>query len=260
MDILEKIVAKRLERIAAAKALMPEARLERTATAPCKMFSIDMPFVLISECKKASPSKGILLEDYRPLEIAFQYERGGATAISCLTEPDFFMGDEAHLRTVRAGVNIPVLRKDFIVDPYQIKEAWAMGADAILLIASILSKKQIKDFADIAHGFGLQSLLEIHGEDELDKTELAPVDAVGVNARNLRDFSTDLDAAAKLCEKLPDNVVRIAESGIDSPSSARSMCDAGYRGFLIGEHFMKSADRVSAVAGIANELRAASGI
>ena len=254
MDILEKIVARRRERIAVDKRIVPFSALHRTTTDPRILFDRSHPFKIIAECKKASPSKGVFSEEYDPVALATDYEKGGAGAISCLTEPDFFLGADAHLVAVRSAVSIPVLRKDFIVDPYQITQAWAMGADAILLIASILDTVQIIEFTDMAHDYGLQVLFEIHGEDELEKSFVAPVDAVGVNARNLKNFAIDMEAPRALRARLPQGAVAVAESGIHSEETAVAMYDAGYRAFLIGEHFMKSKDPVMAVNAIRSAL------
>lgn len=255
MDILEKIVAKRRERIAADKKEHPLSSLHRTVSDPRTMFSSARDFLIIAECKKASPSKGVFAEIYDPVQIALEYERGGAGAISCLTEPDFFLGADSHLSAVRAAVKIPVLRKDFIVDPYQVTQAWAIGADAILLIAAILDPIQIIELTDVAHDYGLQVLFEIHGEDELEKAFVAEVDAVGVNARNLKDFSIDTNMPKLLRAKLPSAACAVAESGIHAPVDAALMHDAGYRGFLIGEHFMKSPDRPAAVKSVYDALK-----
>jgi indole-3-glycerol phosphate synthase len=201
---------------------------------------------LIAECKKGSPSAGILVEKYDPVSIAQEYALGGASALSVLTEQDFFSGDDKHLTDVKKIVSLPVLRKDFLFDAYQVKEAWAIGADAILLIAAILSDSQARELGMYAKELGMEVLLEVHGNEELErglKNGLDFVNGIGINARNLGDFSIDLQKTKELCKYIPKNIVAVAESGIRSAETGFEMRKAGFRGFLVGEYFMKAKNR-----------------
>jgi indole-3-glycerol phosphate synthase len=201
---------------------------------------------LIAECKRASPSRGLLLEDYDPVRLACAYERGGAGLVSVLTEPRLFLGADAHLAAVRNRVGLPVLRKDFVVDPYQIDEAWAIGADAILLIADALGESELCDFGAQAHELGLSVLVELRELDQLGKALAAKPDAVGVNSRDLRDFSVHRDKAAAmaahLTAALPEGTLLVAESGMRTADDVAALREAGYRGFLVGEALSTAAD------------------
>ncbi len=246
MTILDKIVEKRKERLSIKKKESAENSLQRILSPPRTFFNTKETTV-IAECKKGSPSKGIFLEEYEPAYIAGQYERGGADAISVLTEPDFFFGSESHLHAVRESVSLPVLRKDFIFDPYQVVESWAMGADAILLIAAILSESQLNELVSCAGSLSLDILLEVHDEAELEVALNVPSAGIGINARNLRDFTIDLNATKRLCAGIPDGHLAVAESGLKSPQDGRAMYDAGFRGFLVGEYFITAQDREQTV-------------
>jgi len=193
------------------------------------------PPLLIAECKKASPSRGLLVPDYDPVRLASAYERGGAGLISVLTEPRHFQGSDEHLRAVRTAVGLPVLRKDFIVDPYQVLEAWAIGADAILLIAAALGSDQMLELAAAARELGLGILAEAHDPGEVEKAAAARPDAIGVNSRNLRDFSINPSRATSLIGLLPEGTLRVAESGMKVPKDAAALRAAGFDAFLVGE-------------------------
>ena len=255
MTILDKIVTKRKKRLAAAKKKVPSRSLQRTVDPPRPFFKGGNKVTLIAECKKGSPSKGIFLEEYDPVAIAGQYERGGADAISVLTEQDFFYGSDTHLISVRDTVSLPVLRKDFIFDPYQVKESWALGADAILLIAAILSERQLEKLAMQAIGLGLEILLEVHSREELERALTVPATAIGINARNLKDFTIDLNASKQLCALLPKGRIAVAESGLKSPKAGQEMYQAGFRGFLVGEYFITAKNRMLRVKNFAAKLK-----
>ena len=193
---------------------------------------------VIAECKRRSPSKGVLAERYDPVAIARQYEAGGAAAISVLTEPTFFDGALEHLTAVRAAVDLPVLRKDFIVDEYQLFEARAAGADAILLIVAGLAQDAMIALQARAHELGLAALVEVHDEEELTRAVDAGARIIGVNNRNLRTLTVDVDASYRLVSRMPSGVVAVSESGLQSREDLERLSAAGYSAFLIGERFM----------------------
>lgn len=255
MTILDEIIAKRKERLLASKKERPENSLQRIVPAPIPFFQNEKQVTLIAECKKGSPSKGIFLTEYDPVALAVEYERGGATAISCLTEPDYFFGSEQDLKDIKQAVKLPVLRKDFIFDPYQIKESWAMGADAILLIAAVLSEKQLMNLSKLAAHYNLDVLLEVHNLEEMDKALNIPVKGIGINARNLKDFTIDMEVTKELCKKIPKDRIAIAESGMKSPQAGAQMYKAGFRGFLVGEYFVTSKDISECVKDFKKKLR-----
>ena len=197
---------------------------------------------IIAECKRRSPSKGVLRESYDPAAIARAYEAAGAAAISVLTEPAFFDGALAHLTDVRAAVDLPLLRKDFIVSRYQIAEARAAGADAILLIVAALEQADLRDLLNAAHEDGLDVLVEAHDAGEIDRAIDAGARIIGVNSRNLHTLQVDTDLLHELVARIPADVVAVAESGIRDGQAIRALRRAGYRAFLVGERFMASAD------------------
>ncbi len=205
------------------------------------------PIAVIAEIKKASPSKGVLIQDFRPDWIAQAYERGGAAAISVLTDERYFQGNLAHLGQTRRAASLPILRKDFTIDEYQILEAAANGADAILLIAAALDQAQLCRFREFAGCYGMAALVEVHDEDELEAAIDSGATIIGVNNRDLRTFEVDLKVALRLAERIPDQVLKVAESGIHSSADVNRLRQAGYRGFLVGEHLMRSGDPESAL-------------
>ncbi|MCA1652457.1 MAG: indole-3-glycerol phosphate synthase TrpC, partial [Acidobacteria bacterium] len=207
----------------------------------------------IAECKRRSPSRGILREDYRPREHAAAYERAGAAAISVLTEPTFFDGELDHLRQVRAAVAIPVLRKDFIVTEYQIVEAAALGADAVLLIVAALDDTDLRRLMATAAALGLAALVEVHDADELARAADAGAQIIGVNSRNLRTLSVDRGVLDRLAPLLPPDGVAVAESGLRSAADVRLLRQSGYRAFLVGERLISQPDPGKAL----RDLRAA---
>ena len=197
---------------------------------------------IIAEFKRKSPSKPAINLDADPVTVARAYARGGASAMSILTEPDYFAGSPDDLRAVRPVVDLPLLRKDFMIDPYQFFEARAMGANLVLLIARILDRRQLAVFTELAHELGLEVLVEIHHPDELAIVGDAPIDLLGVNCRDLKHFSTDIEVLIRCAPSLPAHIPWVAESGIHSPADLKRLYQAGYRLFLIGEYLMKSPD------------------
>jgi indole-3-glycerol phosphate synthase len=202
---------------------------------------------VIAECKRRSPSKGVLAVGYEPALIARKYEEGGAAAVSVLTEPTFFDGALEHLLAVRASVALPLLRKDFIVDEYQLFEARANGADAILLIVAALAQADLVRLQARAWDLGLAALVEVHAEEELSRAVDAGARLIGVNNRNLRTLAVDVDASYRLAQKLPSEVVGISESGLQSGEDVDRLMAAGYRAFLIGERFMTDPNPAKAI-------------
>ena len=210
--------------------------------------ALKMPGIhLICEVKKASPSKGIISEDFPYVEIAKDYETGGAGAISVLTEPFYFLGSGAYLEKIREAVSLPLLRKDFIVDEYQIYETKLLGADAILLICAILKGETLRDYLETAHSLGLNALVEAHSPEEIETALSAGANIIGVNNRNLKDFSVDTGHSAALRRLVPEDVVFVAESGIHSKEQVAELKKAGVNAVLIGETFMCADNRLNLV-------------
>jgi len=202
---------------------------------------------VIAECKRRSPSRGVLRANYDPVALASSYERSGAAAISVLTEPTFFDGSLEHLRTVAEQVDVPILRKDLIIDEYQIAEARAAGADAILLIVSALSDDALRQLHQVARRLGLDVLVEIHDDAELDRALAAGAEIVGVNNRSLRTLTVDTHVSAALIERMPAAVTAVAESGFKSAEELRRLREAGYHAFLVGESLVTSPDPEAAL-------------
>ncbi|MFQ5560289.1 MAG: indole-3-glycerol phosphate synthase TrpC [Nitrospinota bacterium] len=190
---------------------------------------------IIGEVKKASPSKGVIRQDFDPVAIARIYEEGGATAISCLTEKNYFLGDLSYIDLIKNEVSLPVLRKDFIVDEYQIYEARAYGADAILLIAAVLEKQQLSEFSHMAAEAGLDSLIEVHSEEDILHALNTQAIMLGINNRDLTTFKTDINLTRKLIKHIPDTFLKISESGIRTKEDIDLLTKAGADAFLIGE-------------------------
>ncbi len=202
---------------------------------------------VIAEIKKASPSKGVLSADFDPAAIARLYEQGGAAALSVLTDEKHFQGSLSDLESARGAVGLPALRKDFTIDAYHVHQAAAHGADAILLIAAILSERQMRDFRELAERYGMAALVEIHDEEELEPTIASGARVIGVNNRNLHTFEVSLETSIRLADKIPSGVVRVAESGIHSLDDVKRLSAAGYQAFLVGEHLMRSGDPAGAI-------------
>jgi len=200
------------------------------------------PYRVIAEVKKASPSKGVIRQDFDPLPIAKEYEAGGADALSVLTEPHYFQGNIEYLTAIRRYVPMPLLRKDFIIDRYQILEALVYGADFILLIAAALSKKELKDLLHFARHLGLDALVEIHNKTELTKAIFAGADIIGINHRDLQSFEMDMTLCEKLVPLIPKGKIIVAESGICEHEQVKHLSSIGVDAFLVGEHFMRQDD------------------
>jgi len=205
------------------------------------------PYRIIAEVKKASPSKGIIREDFDPIVIAKAYEEGGADSLSILTEPHFFKGDKEYLGMVRRYVNMPLLRKDFIIDKYQLVEALVYGADYVLLIAKALSRKELKELYDYALHLGLEVLVEVHDKADLIKAMFAGANIVGINHRNLDTFEMDMKLCEKLIPLIPNGKIIVAESGINDHETLQELSKMGADAFLVGEHFMRQDDITKAL-------------
>ena len=198
---------------------------------------------IISEVKKASPSKGVIAEDFPYLDIALEYERSGADAISCLTEPDRFKGSDEYLKGIVKQVSLPVLRKDFTIDPYMIYQAKLMGASAVLLIAAILTDEQLKEYYKIADTLGLSCLFEAHDEEEVKRCLAAGARIMGVNNRNLKNFKVDINNSIRLRSLVPKDIIFVSESGIEKPADVKALKENGTDAVLIGEMLMRSNDK-----------------
>jgi len=210
----------------------------------------DNPYRIIAEVKKASPSKGVIREDFDPMVIAQAYEKGGADSLSILTEPHFFQGDKEYLGMVRRYVSIPLLRKDFIVDKYQLVEALAFGADYVLLIAMALSRKELKELYDYARHLGLDVLVEVHNKTDLVKAIFAGAEIIGINHRNLESFEMDMHLTEKLIPLVPNRKIIVAESGINDHETVVEISKMGADAFLVGEHFMRQDDITAAIKAV----------
>jgi indole-3-glycerol phosphate synthase len=246
MNILDKIIAHKKEEIAIRKMMLPENELKdsvhygRTCLSLKDNLAKENGSGIIAEFKRKSPSKGFIHQHADVVKVTRSYTTHGASGLSILTDHEFFGGNNEDLIAAREN-NIPILRKEFIVDLYQVEEAKAIGADAILLIAACLSKNAVEEFAGYARQIGLEVLLELHLESELDHICEA-VDMVGINNRNLKTFEVDIQRSVRLSRMIPAHKTRIAESGIDNAADIHIFKEAGYKGFLMGEHFMKEED------------------
>ena len=250
-DILDKIVAVKREEMAVARALHSEAALRDRAAAQSAprgfaaalraKVAAGLPAV-IAEIKKASPSKGVIREHFVPAEIAASYARHGAACLSVLTDERFFQGHADYLRQARAACALPVLRKDFMIDPYQVLEARAMGADCILLIAACQSDAQMAELEACAMGLALDVLVEVHNGDELDRALRLKTPLLGINNRNLRSFEVTLDTTLGLLPRVPADRLLVTESGISGRADVQRMRAADVQAFLVGETFMRASD------------------
>ncbi|MBA3003076.1 MAG: indole-3-glycerol phosphate synthase TrpC [Desulfurivibrio sp.] len=247
--ILDTIVARKKEEVASLKV--------RGIATPDQDIPLPRGFIraltefsgvaVIAEAKKASPSKGVIRPDFDPVAIARSYQAGGAQALSVLTDVDFFQGSLSYIPAVRAAVSLPVLRKDFIIDPLQIREARAYGADAILLIAAILETGQIQDYLALASELGMDALVEVHDEAEVEKAVTAGSRLIGVNNRDLRDFSMDLNTTFRLQKMIPLEIPLVSESGIRDHQDMEKLAEHGVRAALVGETLMRAADPAEAL-------------
>ena len=260
-DILKKIVARKHEEIAERRARVSQAQLTEGLAgvgAPrgfvnALQAKVDagLPAV-IAEIKKASPSKGVLREDFRPAEIARSYAQGGAACLSVLTDIDFFQGADRYLQQARAACSLPVIRKDFIVDPYQVVEARAIAADCILLIAACLDDVQLHGLNDLAHELGMDVLIEVHDGDELERALRTGNHLIGINNRNLRTFEVSLQTTLELLGRIPEGRLVVTESGILAPEDVRLMREHEVHAFLVGEAFMRAEDPGARLAELFN--------
>ena len=223
--------------------------------AALEMVAASGDIAVISEIKRRSPSKGDLAPGLDPVELAQQYERGGAVCLSVLTDVDFFGGSIEDLVAARAACTLPVLRKDFTVSARDVCDARIMGADCVLLIAAALDQAELESFLKLAHAIGLDALVEIHDEAELDRAVAAGADLIGVNQRDLVTFAVDTDRAVRMAPQMPTGVVRVAESGITGPADAAVLADAGYHAVLVGEHLVTSGDPEGGVAALRSARR-----
>jgi indole-3-glycerol phosphate synthase len=253
-DLLHAIVAATRRITDVRRQREPLATLERRAASGTpdgarfeRELGMDGRVNVIAECKRRSPSKGVLAADYDPVRIAASYEAGGAAAISVLTEPTFFDGALEHLAAVRVAVGLPLLRKDFIVEDYQLFEARAAGADAVLLIVAALEQRDLEGLQRRAAELGLAVLVEVHDEQELTRAIDAGARVIGVNNRNLRTLSVDVDGSYRLVARIPRSAVAVSESGLKSRAELERLSAAGYRAFLIGERFMTDPDPAGAL-------------
>ena len=258
--ILDKILQTKLKEVVADQARQPLAELKAQlgdlpttrGFAAVLRRQAGTGTAIIAEVKKGSPSKGIIRADFDPLSIAKSYQRGGAVCLSVLTDEQFFYGCLDYLGQIRAQVDLPLLRKDFIIDPYQVVQARVAGADAILLIAAALDDEKLRELVELATSLQLDILLEVHDAAELERALLLPVDLIGINNRNLKTFVTDLAITEQLAGRIPAAQVAIAESGINSRADIERLQAAGARAFLIGECLMRETDieaKLSALIG-----------
>lgn len=262
MNILETITLRTKERIAEEKKYLPPTEMRRRAEEKQKQTDVpDFEAALrapglsfICEVKKASPSKGVIVEEFPYLEIAGDYEAGGASAISCLTEPFWFRGQDRYLEEIAAQVSVPVLRKDFTCDEYMIYQARAMGAAAVLLICSVLDGKELEAYVRLAEELDLSALVEAHGPEEIEQAAEAGARIIGVNNRNLKDFTVDIGNSAKLRSLVGDDKVFVSESGIRGPEDLRVLYENGTDAVLIGEMLMRSPDRKAALRRLRRDL------
>ena len=257
MTILDRLAAYAQERVTAAKQnISIEELKERAVSLPRGDFAFEKALkkddiAFICECKKASPSKGVIAGDFPCLQIAKAYESAGADCISVLTEPKWFLGSDRYLQEIAAAVHIPCLRKDFTVDAYMLYEAKCLGAAAVLLICSILSEEQIKAYIQICDTLGLSALVEAHDEAEVKTALRCGARIIGVNNRNLKDFSVDTDNSRRLRRLIPKDVVFVSESGVKTPEDVQLLREVGADAVLIGETLMRAADKKQKL----NELR-----
>lgn len=249
MTILEQLADYARERTEQAKKKISSEEIRRQALSmPKGDFAFEKALKksgisFICECKKASPSKGVIASSFPYLQIAKDYEAAGADCISVLTEPKWFLGSDEYLKEITTTVSIPCLRKDFTVDEYMIHEAKALGASAVLLICSILSEKQIKEYIEISDVLGLSALVEAHDESEVQKALRAGARIIGVNNRNLKDFSVDTDNSRRLRELIPQNVLFVSESGVKNADDVEKLREIGADAVLVGETLMRASDK-----------------
>jgi indole-3-glycerol phosphate synthase len=251
LSILERILERKRAELAAAREMLPQTALEgRARAAPAARDFVGAirkkiaagRSAVIAEMKRASPSRGLLRKDYEPAVIAKSYQAAGAACLSVLTDHEFFQGTNEHLQAAHEACRLPVLRKDFILDPYQVFESRAVGADCILFIASCLSQREMADFESLAHGLGMAVLVEVHDGAELEAALRLKTPLLGINNRDLKTFDTRLETTLELLPRVPGDRIAITESGILTPSDVARMRSGGVKAFLVGEAFMRSPD------------------
>ena len=255
-DILQIILARKAEEVAARRAQLALAEVAARArdAGPVRGFADALQAAIaqgdpavIAEVKKASPSRGVIRPDFRPDEIAVSYEFGGAACLSVLTDVDFFQGSDAYLQQARAACTLPVLRKDFTIDPYQVHEARMLGADCILLIVAALGDDQLAELSGLALELGMDVLVEVHDIDELERAIQVPVPLVGINNRDLRSFEVSLDTTLSMKDAVPRDRLLVTESGILAPADVQRMRAAGVHAFLVGEAFLRAVEPAEAL-------------
>ena len=261
-DILQRILATKRSEVAAAQRAVSIEEIERRARAqlPARDFVGALRAkigagraAVIAEIKRASPSKGLLRGDFDPAAIARSYEAGGAACLSVLTDRDYFQGSAEHLASARAACGLPVLRKDFVIEPYQVLEARAIGADSVLLIAAAANLEDLRQLERLAHGLGMAVLIEVHDEVELEAALALDTPLIGINNRNLRTFETTLQTTLDLLPKVPAGRIVVTESGIRGSHDVAELKKRGVRAFLVGEAFMRAQDPGAAVKDLLNE-------
>ena len=250
--ILDTIIAEKFHEVAARQARRPLPSPDRLAELDAVLPPLDFAaalrsprngrIALVAEVKKASPSAGVIRADFNPVQIAQTYDAHGADCLSILTDEQFFQGHDRYLQAVKQFVPRPALRKDFVVDAYQIYEARLLGADAILLIAAVLNARQLSAFRDLAEMLGMAALVEVHDEREMEAALASGASLIGINSRDLRTFKTDLGTVERLAAQVPKTVTLVAESGIKTPADVRRVAQAGARAILVGETLMRAPD------------------
>jgi indole-3-glycerol phosphate synthase len=243
--ILDEIVKVKRQEVARRKETVPLRTLERMVTgmAPTRDFKASLaPGAIIAEVKRRSPSRGLLRTDFDPVRIAREYEAHGAAAISVLTDEGFFGGSDADLTDVKGAVALPVLRKEFIIDPYQIHESRAIGTDAVLLIAAILEENELREYRELAASLGLAALIEVHDRRELERALASGAELVGINNRDLKSFVTNIRTSIELAPLIPKDRIVVSESGIQTCSEIETLLQAGVQAFLIGETLIAAPD------------------
>ena len=260
MTILDQIIANKKREVALKKVVVSTQQLENSDLFNSKTNSlsksiINSPFGIIAEHKRRSPSKGTINHDLSVEEVVKGYENAGASGISVLTDMKYFGGSLEDLVLARASVKTPLLRKEFIIDEYQLLEAKANGADAILLIAAVLSRTEIKKLSEFAQSIALEVLLEVHNQEELEKAIMPSLDIIGVNNRNLKTFEVSLQTSTDLVTQIPNDFVKISESGLSTTEDVKLLKSHGFQGFLIGENFMKTENPGESLKQFINKLK-----
>jgi indole-3-glycerol phosphate synthase len=260
MNILDQIIASKKREVTLKKRVISINQLENSGLFNAKTYSLsksilNSPFGIIAEHKRHSPSKGTINHSLSVEEVVSGYENAGASGISVLTDSQYFGGSLDDLLLAKAAVNTPLLRKEFIIDEYQILEAKANGADAILLIAAVLTKTEIKSLSEFAHSIALEVLLEVHNLEELEKSIMPSLDIIGVNNRNLKTFEVSLQNSIDLVAQIPNDFVKISESGLSTVDDLKLLKSHGFQGFLIGENFMKTDNPGAALAQFITKLK-----